>query len=372
MKTDEEHYQLWSKIERYAEGDMEAGEYLAFEREIAENPELAKQIAEYESLRASLDALKKRKKLRATLERFHAEIDPVQRQAAVKAYQNRETWRKFVSRYLPTIAVAAGVALITVLSTLFTLGYLKNMERSQQSSLKLLRRELDQIKRDIKNTKDTNRSVPRAAVASQRFEGTCFAVSEKGHLVTGYHLVAKADSIFIESATQPGLRYRAELAFGDPHTDLAILKITDSTFRGFAKIPYALKKSAADLGEEVFTLAYPRNDIVYGEGSISARTGFEGDSVAYQISIPVNPGNSGSPVFDEKGNLIGMVSGKLSGADGVAFALKSSAIWRILKDSIPDQLDEIFDLPKQSKVAGQKRTAQLKKMQDYVFQVKVY
>jgi S1-C subfamily serine protease len=369
----EEQLRLWDKIERYVEGDMEAGEYLVFEKEIASNPELAQQIADYQALRTPLDLLKERRQLRAKLDRFHAEIDPVEQQAALKVYKNKDTWRTYTSKYLPTIAVAASVALITVLSTLFTLGYLKSMERSQQSNLKLLRRELDQIKRDIKSTKDTlNRAIPRATAAPQRFEGTCFAISEKGHLITSYHLVAKADSVFIESTTQPGLRYKVELAFGDERTDLAILKVADSTFHEFGRIPYTLKKGTVDLGEEIFTLAYPKNDIVYGEGSISARTGFEGDSVAYQISIPVNPGNSGGPVFDNNGNLIGVVSGKLSGAEGVAFALKSSAIWRTLKDSVPNELDEMFDLPKQSKLAGQKRTVQLKKIQDYVFQVKVY
>ncbi len=369
----EEQLRLWDKIERYVEGKMKTEEYLAFEKEIASNSELAQQIADYQALRTSLDLLKERRQLRAKLDRFHAEIAPVEQQAALKVYKNKDTWRTYTSKYLPTIAVAASVALITVLSTLFTLGYLKSMERSQQSNLKLLRRELDQIKRDIKSTKDTlNRAIPRAMAASQRFEGTCFAISEKGYLITSYHLVAKADSVFIESTTQPGLRYKVELAFGDERTDLAVLKVADSTFHEFGRIPYTLKKGTVDLGEEIFTLAYPKNDIVYGEGSISARTGFEGDSVAYQISIPVNPGNSGGPVFDTNGNLIGVVSGKLSGAEGVAFALKSSVIWRTLKDSVPNKLDKMFDLPKQSKLAGQKRTVQLKKIQDYVFQVKVY
>ncbi|WP_448520546.1 S1C family serine protease [Rhodoflexus sp.] len=372
MKT-EEPIRLWEKIERYVEGNMEASEYLAFEQEIAENPSLAKQIADYQSVRTSLDSLKTRRQFRAKLDVFHAQIDPIEQQTALKVYKNKETWRNYMSKYLPTIAIAASVALITVLSTLFTLGYLKSMERSQQSNLKLLRRELDQIKRDIKSTKDTiKRPIPRVSAAPQRFEGTCFAISDQGHLITSYHLVAKADSIFIESVTLPGLRYKVELVFGDPATDLAILKIADSTFSDFGKIPYTLKKGSIDLGEEIFTLAYPKNDLVYGEGSISARTGFEGDSTAYQISIPVNPGNSGGPVFDENGNIIGVVSGKLSGAEGVAFALKSSVIWKILKDSIPDQLDNILDLPRQSKLTSQKRPAQLKKMQDFIFQVKVY
>jgi S1-C subfamily serine protease len=372
MKTDEQ-FRLWDKIERYVEGNMEVEEYLAFEKEIASNPNLAKQITDYQALRISLDLLKKRKQFRAKLDQFHAKMDSLEQQVALRVYKNRNNWRIYMSKYLPTIAVAASVALITVLSTLFTLGYLKSIERSQQSNLKLLRRELDQIKRDIRNTKDTlSKTMPRATVAPQRFEGTCFAVSQKGHLITSYHLVAKADSVFIESTTQPGLRYRVELAFGDSQTDLAVLKIVDSSFTAFNKIPYALRKSAIDLGEGVFTLAYPKNDIVYGEGSISARTGFEGDSAAYQISIPVNPGNSGGPVFDKNGNIVGVVSGKLLGAEGVAFALKSSAIWHILKDSVPDELEAIFDLPKQSKLMGQKRTVQLKKIQDYIFQVKVY
>ncbi|MCS6968945.1 MAG: serine protease [Cytophagales bacterium] len=361
----------WEKIERYTEGNMEPAECLVFQNQLENDPVLAEQVKEYQHIRHSFELLKKRRQLKEQLELFHAEIDPLQQQEALRVYKNRQKWRKYFGKYLPTVAVAASVAIVTALSTLFTLGYLKNIERSQRNSLQLLHRELDQIKRDIKSAKDTlKRAFPRAG--RQRFEGTGFATSTKGYLITSYHLVAQADSIFIESATRSGMRYKAEVVFTNPTTDLAILKVTDGTFKDFGKIPYTFKKESMDLGEEIFTLAYPKNDLVYGEGNISSPTGFEGDSTAYQISIPVNPGNSGSPVFDENGNIIGLVSGKLTGAEGVAFALKSSVIWKLLKDSLPDKVNTIIELPKQSRLAGKKRTVQLKTLQDFIFQVKVY
>jgi len=80
-----------------------------------------------------------------------------------------------------------------------------------------------------------------------------------------------------------------------------------------------------DLGEEIFTLGYPRsdNDIVYGKGYLSAQSGFEGDSNAYQIQISANPGYSGAPVFNDNAELIGIISTRQKQAEGVAFAIKS-------------------------------------------------
>jgi serine protease Do len=123
----------------------------------------------------------------------------------------------------------------------------------------------------------------------------------------------------------------------------------------------------------VFTLGYPREDVVYGEGSLSARSGFEGDTAFYQVSIPVNPGNSGGPLLDERGNLIGVVSGRQNDAQSAAFATKSSYLVRLV-DSLAAtaKANAPYHLPRYGQLAGSGRPQQLKKLQDYVFVVKVY
>ena len=122
----------------------------------------------------------------------------------------------------------------------------------------------------------------------------------------------------------------------------------------------------------MFTLGYPREDVVYGEGALSARSGFEGDTAFYQISIPVNPGNSGGPLLDERGNLIGVVSGRQNDVESAAFATKSSYLVRLV-DSLQNAAPAVpYNLPRYNYLAGSPRPQQLKKLQDYVFVVKVY
>ncbi|MFX5785492.1 hypothetical protein ABTE36_23650, partial [Acinetobacter baumannii] len=77
----------------------------------------------------------------------------------------------------------------------------------------------------------------------------------------------------------------------------AILLINDPEYVPVKNIPYIIRKSNADLGEEIFTLGYPRNEVVYGMGYLSAKSGYNGDTLSYQIQMSVNPGNSGAPVF---------------------------------------------------------------------------
>src|SRR5437764_704090 len=77
------------------------------------------------------------------------------------------------------------------------------------------------------------------------------------------------------------------------NTDLAILKVIDTSFKKINSLPYYIPRTTSELGEQIFTLGYPKEEVVYGEGYISAKSGYSGDTTAYQISISVNPGNSG-------------------------------------------------------------------------------
>jgi S1-C subfamily serine protease len=107
---------------------------------------------------------------------------------------------------------------------------------------------------------------------------------------------------------------------------------------------------------------------------LSARSGFQGDTAFYQVSIPVNPGNSGGPLLDERGNLIGVVSGRQNDAQSAAFATKSSYLVRLV-DSLAAAKSAPavpYRLPRYGQLAGAGRPQQLKRLQDYVFIVKVF
>ena len=68
-------------------------------------------------------------------------------------------------------------------------------------------------------------------------------------------------------------------------------------------------------------------------GIISSNSGFKGDITSYQISAPVQPGNSGGPLFDDKGNLVGIINAKHSGTENVSYAIKSSYLLNLINSA---------------------------------------
>jgi S1-C subfamily serine protease len=128
----------------------------------------------------------------------------------------------------------------------------------------------------------------------------------------------------------------------------------------------------ANLGEDVFTLGFPREDIVFGEGSISATTGYQQNPNSYQVSVPVNPGNSGGPLFNAKGDLVGIISGAQTETSGAAFAIKSSVLLDVIKNIQTDSLQSPLNLPRQNSLRYLSKVDQVKKWKEYVFVVQVY
>jgi S1-C subfamily serine protease len=277
----------------------------------------------------------------------------------------------FWKKYLPTMAVAASVAIVTVIGTLLTLDYLHSLENRQISYYKELRRELNSIK-------NTQRSIANATISNNSgvkpitYSATGFLISSNGYIVTNRHVIAGADSIYVESKVDELCRYKAKEVYRDKLSDLAVLKIADPDFPTSMKIQYGFKTRESDLGEPVYTLAFPREDMVYGDGTISSKTGFEGDTAAYQISIPVNPGNSGAPVLDDRGNLIGIISGKHTAAESAAFAIKSKYLLTLIRSIPSDSLPEPILLPVKNSLRDMRRPEQIKYLQNLVFNVKVY
>ena len=157
--------------------------------------------------------------------------------------------------------------------------------------------------------------------------------------------------------------------YTDKDLDVAVLKVKEDDFKSFGSIPYSFKTALADPGERVFTLGYPRQEVVYNEGSVSSCSGFEGDSMSYQVSIPVNPGNSGGPLFDNQANLVGLISGRNAGAVGASFAIQSHYILEYLKTH---QEGNNFSLMTNKNLKGFDRPAQIRKLKDFIFMVKVF
>jgi serine protease Do len=358
---------LYEKIEQYLQGKLPENERLLWEENMQNDPELARQVEEHRLLFNSFAVFKERNALRHKLNGLHREIKKAGHiPARTRTYQ-LGVWSK---RYLPTMAVAASVAILTVFSTLFITNHLQNLEQKQNSFYQQLRLEqrrgIESIKNELKAATET------APEPNARYTATGFVIAPNGYLVTNQHVIRNADSVYVESMTDH-IRYKVQVIHSDERLDLSVLKIVDKKFKGFAALPYTVARKESELGESVYTLAFPRTnmDMVYGDGSISAKSDYQGDTVKYQVSIPVNPGNSGSPVIDAFGNLVGIVSGKYTEVDGATSAIKSRYLYAVLDSLGKNEGEKIF-LPKNNLLRYSARPQQIKKWQPFVFSVRVY
>ena len=199
--------------------------------------------------------------------------------------------------------------------------------------------------------------------------GTGFAIGN-GYIVTNNHVVSEAQSISIKGVKgDMNTGYTAEVVATDNINDIAILRITDSQFAGFGTIPYAVQQRMADVGEDVFVLGYPLtqalgNEIKLTNGIISSRTGYQGNISTYQMSAPVQPGNSGGPMFDNKGNIIGIVVAGVPGAENVGYAIKTSYL-NILIESAGLNIK----LPSNNTISTLSLAEKVKRVKNFVFYI---
>ena len=146
--------------------------------------------------------------------------------------------------------------------------------------------------------------------------------------------------------------YKAIVTWFDSIKDLATVSISDKNFNGFANIPYRIK-TGANLGQNVFTLGYPLQDVMgfnikLSTGMITGTTGVRDNDYAYTLDLNLNPGNSGGPLFNNSGDVIGMVEARSSEeavgvkVENVSYAIKSETFfWPSLQkisETIPNIL----------------------------------
>jgi S1-C subfamily serine protease len=358
-------FTLIRDIERYLEGEMSEQERTAFEALRQSNPAVNEQVLMHQQFIQQLDQYGQRVAFREKMDKIHASMAIDEVLAPSKTPAPKKVF--IISKRLVTnMAAAACIALVTSLSTI---ALMQNANRQKTTAqYEDVRRVLNNIQRSQNALINDINSKKKAPANPGTYGGTGFAISNNGYVVTNYHVIAGADSIYIQNTK--GEAFKAASVFEDISSDLAILKITDSTFKG-QPLPYTLKPQHALRGEAVFTLGYPRDEIVYGEGYISAQTGFNGDSAAYQVSIPVNPGNSGAPLMDSKGDVVGIVTGKQTTSDGIAFAVKSAHLKRLLEEMPKDKLPK-KEWNHKNRLGGLSRVDQVKKLEDFVYMVKVY
>lgn len=161
--------------------------------------------------------------------------------------------------------------------------------------------------------------------------GTGFFVSTSGHVVTNHHVIGECSAIKVIPVG--GAESEATVIAKDKTNDLAILKTSLTP----SQVP-ALRPQLR-LGEAVYVYGFPLKGLLstsgnFTAGAITATTGMEDDTRQAQFSAPVQPGNSGGPLLDKYGNVVGVIASKLNALNVAAttqdipqnlnFAIKAS------------------------------------------------
>ncbi|NYE57773.1 S1C family serine protease [Carboxydothermus ferrireducens] len=151
--------------------------------------------------------------------------------------------------------------------------------------------------------------------------GSGFIISSDGRILTCYHVIKGEKQAFVTLAN--GTKYEVvSLERYDPENDWAIIKINARNLK-----PVALTTKLPEVGEQVFTIGNPQGLSWSMASGIVSSNNREIDGKSYlQITAPVNPGNSGGPLFNMKGEVIGIINMKLNGSEGLNFAIPYNTV----------------------------------------------
>jgi len=160
------------------------------------------------------------------------------------------------------------------------------------------------------------------AVMTENSVGSGFIITSDGYIVTNYHVVQTGDALNVLTYDQKAIP--AEIIGIDRLRDLALLKINGN-------YPF-LKLANSDnlqVGRKVIAIGNPLGlSFTVTEGIISAlhREGPNGIEEYIQTDVSLNPGNSGGPLLDTSGDIVGINNFKIGGAESIGFALESNSI----------------------------------------------
>ena len=365
--------QILDAVERYIRGEMKPDERLQFEQLRKTNAEVDQLVVEHTLFLQQLNHFGERKELRSSLNDIHTDltergkIDSMKLKGTAKIVY---LWK----RYRRVAAIAASIAGITALTIS---GLVWAFAPKANSDVDQLKREITDLRNRTNQQRNELTTVQNTITEKEKRKnniiyksgGTGFIIDAKGYLVTNFHVVNKARDIAVQNNKG---EFIAKVVYTDPSKDIAILKIDDESFKPYSAIPYSISKSSARLAEPIFTLGYPKNEIVYGQGYLSSLTGFNGDTLSCQIEIAANHGNSGSPILNKNGEVVGILNARQNSTEGFTFAIQGKYIYKALDDlKKTDTSYQRLKLTSKSSIAGIDRTEQVKKLEDYVFMVKV-
>ncbi len=169
--------------------------------------------------------------------------------------------------------------------------------------------------------------------------GSGFIVSANGALLTNHHVVNGCSILKIRDSSK--IEYNVTVVATDARNDLALLQTATAV-----SLPVAIFRTntSVESGESVVALGYPLAGVLASEanvsfGYVSATAGLADDTSKLQISAPVQPGNSGGPLLDQSGNLIGVVVAKL---DAIKVAKAIGDIPQNINFAVKGEIAQVF------------------------------
>lgn len=342
-------------FDRFLTGNMSKEEESEFLTALEKDDELRKDFENY-------------KLIIQTFQEYHQKTELEQKMNAwyTEAIRNTKPGKRL---WWSVTYIAASVALVVTVAGIWFYDTLKKETKKQGQEITYLKKKLQNIQHQQNNLVQNFQKIQNQQYVPANSQSTGFLIAPH-YLLTTYHSVQDADSVFIENDVFP--RLKAKTVYIHKDLDVALLYVPALTI---ARFSFRLLNKPVDLGHSVFTLGFPTSQLVYNEGYISAVNGYDNDSAYYQITLPLNPGNSGGPLFDHQGDLIGMIVSKNTTMEGVAFALKSTTLYA-LKDSLPSDSikmvwTKVFQKHSASVYQGYSQT-KIQKYKPMVFKVFVY
>lgn len=164
------------------------------------------------------------------------------------------------------------------------------------------------------------RIIDKKDIYKNTSQGTGFFITTSGYILTNYHVIAnsKLTNVFINDE-----EYNCEIIFTNEIDDIAVIRVKDTAIR-FSAMSFSSKN--LEVGDDVIALGFPLastmgKELKMSSGIINSIKGFQDDVRYFQFSAPIDPGNSGGPVLDKSGNLVGLITAKYTSATNAGYAL---------------------------------------------------